>query len=110
MQSVIKLIVITFILTTAVCRLCIAQQVVIITAAVPPVNPYINQAFSATGNGIHVAITAKQENTIYIYGSLRRISPSVFTIGLKPSFTPTGIKFSQFETRFLDNETLKEAF
>jgi hypothetical protein len=111
MQSVIKIIAITFMLTIVMCRLNIANaQVVITTVAVPPVNPYLNQALNATGNGIHVSIIATQENTVYFYGSLRRLSPAAFSIGLNPSFTPTGIKFSQGETRFLDNETLKLAF
>jgi len=110
MQSVIKIIAITFIFTIVVCRVCIAQ-VVISTAAVPPVNPYLNQGLSASGNGIHVAITSTENIHVFLYGSLERLLPDPFKIELdSASQILPGVNLITGVTKFLDFKLLEEAF
>ncbi|TKK71765.1 hypothetical protein FC093_01715 [Ilyomonas limi] len=110
MQSVNKTIALTFILSIVVCRLCIAQ-VVISTAAVPPVNPYINQALSTTSSGIHVAITSTETIHVFLYGSLERLLPDPFKIELDSAaqILP-GVNLVTGVTKFLDVNLLEEAF
>ncbi len=110
MQYAYKTMAITCILITGICRLCMAQTVTINTMVIPPVNAYINQAFITNGPGIHVTITASESITINLYGSLRRLSPSGFSIRINPDFTPSDLSLNQGEMKFLDNALLEQAF
>lgn len=85
-------------------------QVRTITQAIPPVSPYINQAFTTSGPGIRASIinTYGEPLTINLYGSLERLSPSHFSINVINN--TSNIVLQAGETKFLSSTLLQEAF
>lgn len=116
MKFFIKIITALCVSLLLIIKVCNAQQQLfftINTVAVPPVSAYINQALTTNGPGIHVTITSTYNESlrdIKIYGSLKRLSPSMFSIGVKNTYIPAGIDFFAHETKFLNNVMLQNAF